>query len=71
MTEVGDIIDQANDKAAQDTALAIEVARSGAALPYTGHCYNCTNDLPEPQRFCDCHCRDDYDIRAMRRNPGL
>jgi hypothetical protein len=67
MTERGDIIDQANDKAAQDTDLAIQAARSGHPLPYIGHCYNCEHGLDAPLRFCDAHCRDDYDRRAARR----
>jgi hypothetical protein len=29
-------------------------------LAYIGSCHNCSEPLPEPNRFCDADCRDDH-----------
>lgn len=30
-------------------------------LAYVGSCHNCSEPLPDPQRFCDVDCRDDHE----------
>jgi hypothetical protein len=30
-------------------------------LAYIGRCWNCSEPLAEPLRFCDADCRDDYE----------
>lgn len=69
---MSDIIDQANDRAAMDLALALQKhQRHDPPLPYTGHCYNCGVPLPASMRYCDKMCCDDYEKRKrMERIRG-
>lgn len=65
---MADIIDRANDKAQDDLGRCISAARSfgtTSILPI-GLCHNCNDPLPGGQLFCDCNCRDDWQLR----NPG-
>lgn len=64
-----DPIDQASETELQNTAAAIALARAkiGPALPATGSCHNCAEPLPPGERFCDEHCRDDYEHIQRRR----
>lgn len=38
--------------------------------PFTGECYYCETDLPEPRRWCDSECRDQWQNMAKRTNQG-
>lgn len=40
------------------------------ALPYIGECHNCREPLPDPLRFCDKYCRDDFDMRMAKQKTG-
>lgn len=40
------------------------------ALPFIECCYNCRDQLPDPLRFCDEFCRDDYDKRVAKQTTG-
>lgn len=37
-----------------------------AAPAYSGRCFNCEQELPEPQRWCDSDCREDWLKREDR-----
>lgn len=39
-------------------------------LQAKGACYNCDEPLTDGTRFCDHHCRDDYERRSMNRRLG-
>ena len=56
--------DQATEQEQMMTDLAIAKARKGVTIPAMGKCYNCEGTLPEPLRWCDRDCRDDW----VRRN---
>lgn len=73
-TMSSDVIDNANDLAAQLTDAYVAHARAqNRPLPHTGECYNCTEPITQAQgNFCDAECRDDWQKRtdAQRRNNG-
>lgn len=66
-----DDIDRAQEREMLDRDLAIAAARR-AALPATGHCYNCEASVPPGVSFCDADCRADYERQAdaWRRQGG-
>lgn len=67
---MSDIIDDANDKAARDLKLCIEVARKPKPLPPpTGLCFNCGETIDTATRWCDDDCRDDWQFRNRRGQP--
>jgi hypothetical protein len=57
-----------------DRATAMEELRRRAALAVrqpegpapTGHCLNCDARLAPRQRWCDAHCRDDWEKEQRR-----
>ena len=59
-----------------DAATATEELFRDLALRYrapeapkaAGRCLFCKEPLPEGRRFCDAHCRDDYEILQRRRS---
>lgn len=60
----GDIIDQANEAAEvfRRSALSQRAAEGPAA---TGFCLNCDAHVAPKQRWCDVHCREDWE-KAQR-----
>ncbi len=66
---MSDIIDDANDRAARDLALALAAARRPVRPEPTpcGACYNCDASVPPGACFCDADCRDDYELRRRGR----
>lgn len=61
---VVDESDMATEREMMDTQLAIQAAlRKVTPLPPMGFCYNCEEPLSDGKRFCDVHCRDDWEIR--------
>lgn len=71
MMENGDLaaalIDTLNDAAINK----IRQAARSSALPVTGHCYYCDEDVKQPLVFCDALCRDDWEReQTLRRNAG-
>lgn len=68
---MSDIVDDANESAERDLALAIRAARCGTGLEMpgpTGLCLNCGEPTPAVQRWCDDECRDDW---QARRRAGI
>ena len=66
---MSDIIDDANERAAQFLAGAI-ASRPIVTLMPTGVCYYCTEGCG-PRLFCDAECRDAYDEeKRLRRIAG-
>lgn len=63
MSDVGDLIDRANDQAHRINEASIVIARQHKALPAIGVCYNCREQVADAMKFCDEHCRDDYQTR--------
>jgi hypothetical protein len=63
-----DLVEDLNRADQSDRASAMEELRRRAALerrqpeapPATGYCLNCEAKLREGQRWCDVHCRDDW-----------
>jgi hypothetical protein len=50
---------------------AIAAARADKEhLPPTGYCYYCGEGVRGGRRFCDAHCRDDYDEEKRLRKMG-
>lgn len=49
MTEVGDLIDRANDQAQRITDAAVAAARIGHGLPCIERCHNRDDPVPRPQ----------------------
>lgn len=47
----------------RDIALREQAAKP--AMPFTGHCYNCGDEINKGC-FCCVECRDDYEKRAKR-----
>ena len=40
-------------------------------LPPKGLCYFCDADIPNPKKFCDADCADDYDfVQRMKMRNG-
>lgn len=66
---MSDIIDDANDRAARDLALALQAARHPSRIEPLpcGLCYNCEASVPQGSCFCDVDCRDDYQKRLAAR----
>lgn len=63
-----DEVDFANElveKTVQTATMAAGAFKSG--IPYVGYCYDCENALEAPKRWCDSHCRDQYEYRLKRR----
>lgn len=60
--------DRAQQLDAENTEHAIAAARAAVPkkLEPCGHCYNCTEPVPDGLTFCDADCRDDYDLRKAR-----
>jgi len=66
------------DRACEIEQLMLEQAladqkRKAVYLKPTGFCKNCGEVIPpdaENQRFCDIHCRDDYDLEMKRLARG-
>ena len=66
-----DEADRSDEKIAAAIQNGIDRARKQTAMPYTGECYFCGEDVSSPMRFCDSFCRDDYDaMQAARRRRG-
>lgn len=58
-----DIIDQAQIREMNDTALSVEAARTAKSdAAATGYCLWCGPEVPLPdgKRWCDGDCRDDW-----------
>lgn len=64
MDSKGDIIDQANEAAEMFNRAAVS-QRKPEGPAATGFCLNCEARLRESARWCDTHCRDDWD-KALR-----
>ncbi|HQU89224.1 MAG TPA: hypothetical protein PK620_06435 [Denitromonas sp.] len=57
---MADIIDQVNDRAERDLALASQ-QRKPEGPKATGYCLNCDAPLAPDLRWCDAMCRDDWE----------
>jgi hypothetical protein len=59
-----DVIDQANERADQFLSHSLATAAKQPQLPpASGKCFNCDEDVAAGERFCDCDCRDDWQLR--------
>jgi len=67
---VTDIYDQATDREMRDRELALQTVRASAGtmptLTANGKCHNCDEPVEPPYTFCDCNCRDDWQLRFNR-----
>lgn len=61
-----DIFDTASDLEAKARELSLKYRKPG--LEYTGQCHNCEEKVPNPARFCDTYCREDYELREKQRH---
>lgn len=62
-----DVIDSANERAEQFTQHSIANAVKVKALPDpTGLCFNCAAPVAMHDRWCDCDCRNDWELRVKR-----
>jgi hypothetical protein len=63
-----DEIDRANERAAQFLAHSLANAVKANALPAAnGHCLNCDEHVVNDERWCDCDCRNDWELRQRKR----
>ena len=67
---MADEFDRASDIEMAERDRLINQARSTKKIEATGHCLYCNAELPNPKRFCDEWCRDDWQIEqdARKRN---
>lgn len=67
---MADIIDSANDTAAEDLERRIAAARGVVAGPPRPMPELCENDCGEPprerSRYCSGDCREDHEVRQLR-----
>ena len=64
-----DIIDRANDQAAEILDRTIAEARcSCPSLPYTGRCHYCGEPVDASKRFCDKDCCSDFEYVTSRKS---
>lgn len=70
---MSDVIDMACEREQRDRELAIaNAARSAPAMPPTGVCYYCQDEVSEGARFCDAYCRDDFSaLKSAEVRRGL
>lgn len=72
-----DLLEDLNRPDQSDRATAMEELRRRAALERrmpegpvpNGYCWNCDQDVADGLRWCDVHCRDDWE-KAQRANKG-
>lgn len=66
---MSDAVDRAEWRIAKDLQTALQHARKVEILESDGHCCFCDEPVPQPARFCNVDCRDDYDREqaALRR----
>lgn len=59
----------AQEELARETAIA--AAKLKPALPATGYCYFCSEPISMGERWCDRHCRDDWEREqaALKQRP--
>lgn len=59
-----DDIDRGQEREQIDRERALSAALNHEPpLPAIGICYNCEVSLPPGVCFCDCDCRNDYEMR--------
>jgi hypothetical protein len=53
-----------------EQTMTILLSRRKPELPYSGLCYYCGVDVPEPKKFCDGECAEDhaFEMRMKERN---
>lgn len=61
-----DIYDKATEVEEKARELSLKFRKP--ELEFTGQCHNCEESVPPPARFCDTHCRDDYELREKHRH---
>ncbi len=59
-----DIYDKATEVEERTRELSLKLRKP--ELAFTGQCHNCEESVPHPARFCDKHCRDDYELREKQ-----
>lgn len=69
MERFADQLDRAFDEQQKELErnLAAALASKENPLRAVGSCYNCDEPLAQGMRFCDAHCRDDYEARMAAR----
>lgn len=67
-----DMIDQAAEYEVRDRERAL-ARREAGGPPACGECHYCGAPLKDGRRWCDSHCRDDWQREqdAIRRNGGM
>lgn len=74
MEKFADQLDAASAEQERSLQESIQAARAKVppTLPAKGFCYNCDEPLEDGHRFCDTHCRDDYEkIQRSRSINGI
>lgn len=61
-----DIIDNAAATEELHRTLALKAINRGPQVVATGRCLNCGEPTPEPRRWCDADCRDDWQASRSR-----
>ena len=66
---MSDIIDNANDLVKLNEELALKAIRNNLKpeAEYTGECLWCSEAVPEPKRWCDADCRNDWEKDKRRK----
>lgn len=55
-----DIFDMAQAAEQRERDLLLKMRNRGPQAAATGRCLNCGEQVPEPRRWCDADCRDDW-----------
>jgi YHS domain-containing protein len=59
--EPADRSNETEDLLKEYTLQRIRNDKAKASLPYSGACYYCSSDVPQPKVFCSTDCRDDFE----------
>lgn len=60
--DIGDMAERQEELARQAALLR----RRHSGPEYTGQCVNCGEPVEDPKRWCDVHCREDWEKRGGR-----
>ncbi len=69
MADEADIADIFQFRVLEQSIAAVRTARPGVVA--NGRCHYCDEDVGPAQKFCDEHCRDDWErIQGARQRAG-
>ena len=61
---MADEIDRTQDRLELEEQIKRQYRNTDAPIKGTGFCLNCGEAIRKDMRWCDSHCRDDFEHRA-------